>query len=70
MIRSELFSLLCISESSKFVSGKKEMRMLKQGVFKYLETKQQMSSDDINNRIMGWNKFLYDKMNENYKTDV
>lgn len=39
MLRSEIFSVLSISQCSKFVSNKKEIKIIKNGILKLLDTK-------------------------------
>lgn len=70
MLRAELFTTAMISESSAFMEAKKAAKKIKRGVVSFAEKNQNITEEQVLERVQGWNKVLHHKLNENYLTDV
>lgn len=72
MLRSDFFSLLSIIHSQSYVKTEclKDAINVKKGVVKITQKSQNIVFDGFEEKVKGWNKPLYQKLNENYLTDV
>jgi hypothetical protein len=67
MLRCDLFGLLMVSESTRFISTTKQGDYIKRGVLKLTEKGQAGadSKEGIVSRSKGWNKILHHKFEDN-----
>ena len=74
MMRADLFTLMCITQTKSYVSSHKESNKLKKAAQKYLEYQNEPIVPDhhkaIGKKLSGWNRILFDICNFNYITDV
>lgn len=67
MLRADLWTLLSISESCRFIKSTVQSDRLKKGVVKFTEKSQDSANkhEAILLRLKGWNKIVQDKIEEN-----
>ena len=71
MLRADLFTLMSITQSKQFMKQRRNSTGIKTSVVNICRKSQRIDDNvELIQKLKGWNRILFDKMNDNFLTDV